>query len=323
MQDKFSAAGTCSPVRFEAYLPLNRSPFRAAPAVSVRSATVQNAIPYRFRRLRPSLVAQCNEGCNTKACLTLAHHKNDGVRTTQKVTTRLPGSLVQTVGTTYANITVASKKIQRRWPHGTNSIGHFIAGSWCVPRTAKDAVENVSHRDITPTTQSPWKFSGSVGRAILPKTVELLGCASQVTRHDSCGQSVFCCLTGAQQILCKGFGRSSRPDRTPTRRELQPRVIGDIGSNPVRQSILETAEDAMYSSLRRKKSHGLPGDTRPRPTCEWTTLARGAIRKQFACLTGLKTVAAAGRLCSLLRTLEATATAKSKSTPGEGSWSCG
>jgi hypothetical protein len=82
MQDKFSAAGTCSPVRFEAYLPLNRSPFRAAPAVSVRSATVQNAIPYRFRRLRPSLVAQCNEGCSCGqsvfCCLTGALYSGYG-----------------------------------------------------------------------------------------------------------------------------------------------------------------------------------------------------------------------------------------------------
>lgn len=82
---------------------------------------------------------------------------------------------------------------------------------------------------------------------------------------EVCRELVFCCLTSASRRSAMQ-GDGSGPS--------QP--AGQL------RSTLETAEDATYSSLRRKKSHSLPGDMLLRPEHEWTTLASGAISKQRA-----------------------------------------
>lgn len=56
-------------------------------------------------------------------------------------------------------------------------------------------------------------------------------------------------------------------------------IEGEVCRELALRPYLTRLSSAAYSSLRRKKSHSLPGDIPLRLGCEWSTLASGAIYK--------------------------------------------
>jgi hypothetical protein len=136
----------------------------------------------------------------------------------------------------------------------------------------------------------------------------------------SCSLLVFCCLTGALSgwsctISEKLSAHSLRLVRTRTCKVRTERKPIRVLNRRARASILETAKDAAYSSLRRKKSHSLPGDMLLRPEHEWSTLASGAISKQRALPFGWTLARAASK--HDVETLRGSAPRTPKSKAGE------
>ncbi len=99
-------------------------------------------------------------------------------------------------------------------------------------------------------------------------------CAHSRAVHGRCGCSllVFCCLMGARTSGSRGFDASFMPKACYSSDGRVPDKLA---------SILETAEGAAYSSLRRKKSQTESGERILRkqstPRCERAGLACGAI----------------------------------------------
>ena len=95
-----------------------------------------------------------------------------------------------------------------------------------------------------------------------------------------CRELVFCCLKGARPYFqpwsAVRYGYSPVLSGWHEDRENNPQVREATREFP---SILETAERATYSSLRRKKTHSLPGDSAITPGAESGQLCDAVPRK--------------------------------------------
>jgi hypothetical protein len=123
-----------------------------------------------------------------------------------------------------------------------------------------------------------------------------------------CRELVSICLMGAR-VQCRNAASECGKGPNASKAHAQA-------------SILETDRDAAYSSLRRKKSHSLSGDSSLQPRLESEQLcARGAIKESslLACLDSKPSLP----LADLVTCLTPTATAKanqSQRRTGEGMW---
>lgn len=175
-----------------------------------------------------------------------------------------------------------------------------------------------THLDREPVAGPSTSFLESSRSNDSPQTFRVQ-CGHSRATHGRCRCSllVFCCLMDA-----RGGAETCTRSRLATRRSKASRGLlrRNIG-NTCAASILETAEDAAYSSPRRKKSKSHPGDSRLHARrAEWATFAREAISEPLlACSCSKPSLP----LADSVTCLESTAASNVKSGEGEGSWACG